>query len=51
MAHLEVSKEIKELVEPFRRGSIVLMIAEVSDGDEALNASQASFSILFLWDL
>ena len=48
MAHVEVSKEIEELVEPFRRGSIVLMIAEVSDGDEALDASQAPFSILLL---
>ena len=51
MAHLEVSKEIERLVEPFRRGSVVLMIAKVSDGDEALDTSQASFSILFLWDL
>ena len=51
MAHVEVSKEIEGFVEPFRRGSIVLMIAKVSDGDEVLDASQASFSILFLWDL
>ena len=31
-----------------KRGSLVLMIAEVSDGDGTPGASQASFSILVL---
>ena len=41
----------KQKQEVKKRGSIVLMIAEVSDGDETPDASQASFSILVLWDL